>query len=150
MEIEGMATLHQLSDSALTVKDRAEDIRGRKVLDKSGKDVGSIDDLMIDDRDLKVRFLAVASGGFLGMGQTKFLIPIDAVTKVARDAVYIDQTRKHVADGPSYAPELATDRDHLGGLYGYYGYQPYWAKGYRYPGFPGLTPWDTTDLCLII
>ena len=136
MEIEGMATLHQLSDSQLTVKDPGEDIRGRKVLDKDGEDVGSIDDLMIDDRDSKVRFLVVASGGFLGMGQTKFLIPVDAVTKVADDAVHIDQTREHVAGGPSYAPELATDRDHLSGLCGYYGCQPYWAAGYMYPG-----PW---------
>jgi len=45
----GTATLHRLSDSNLTVKDPDADVRGRKVLDKAGEEIGSVDDLTIDD-----------------------------------------------------------------------------------------------------
>ncbi|HUX85959.1 MAG TPA: PRC-barrel domain-containing protein [Chloroflexota bacterium] len=123
----GTASLHKLSDSKLTVADNAEDIRGRKVLDQAGAEVGSVDDLMIDDRESRVRFLLVASGGFLGLGETTFLIPVDAITTVTADAVYIDHTREHVAVGPGYNPEMVVDTDHLDSVYNHYGYRPYWA-----------------------
>ena len=122
----GTATLHQMSDAQLTLAHPDEDVRGRKVLDKAGEDIGTVDDLMIDDRDKKVRFLRVASGGFLGMGETTFLIPIAAVTKITSDAVHIDHTREHVAGGPGYAPELIADPGYWDGIYGYYGYPSYW------------------------
>ena len=132
----GTATVHKLSDSKLTVADNAEDVRGRKVLDKAGKDVGTVDDLMIDDRESKVRFLLVASGGFLGLGNTNVLIPVDAITRVTADAVYIDHTREHVAGGPGYDPEMVTDVGHLESVYDHYGYRPYWTPGYMYPLYP--------------
>lgn len=135
----GTATLHKLSESQLTVADKDEDVRGRKVLDKAGQEMGSVDDLMIDDRESKVRFLLVVSGGFLGLGDTKVLIPVDAITKVTADAVSIDHTREHVAGGPGYDPELITDLGHLGSVYDHYGYAPYWTPGYMYPMYPGLT-----------
>ena len=136
MVTTGTATLHSLNDADLTVADNAQDVRGRKVLDKAGEDVGTVDDLMIDDREKKVRFLRVASGGFLGLGDTTVLIPVDAITRVTADAVYIDQTREHVAGGPVYDPELVANLDYWGGVYNHYGYQPYWSNGYSYPLFP--------------
>ena len=135
----GTASLHKLSDSKLTVADNADDIRGRKVLDKTGAEIGSVDDLMIDDREKKVRFLLVASGGFLGLGDKKFLVPVDAVTEVTADAVHIDRARAHVTGGPGYDPELIANLDHLDRVYGHYGYQPYWGPGYIYPTF---SPWS--------
>jgi len=123
----GTATLHGLSDAQLTVAHPDEDVRGRKVLDKAGEEIGTVDDLMIDDNEKKVRLLLVASGGFLGIGETKFLIPIDAVTKITSDAVHIDRTREHVAGGPGYDPELIADPGYWDGIYGYYGYASYWS-----------------------
>lgn len=141
MEIEGMATLHKLSDAKLTVRDPEDDVRGRKVLDKAGHDVGSVHDLMIDDKESKVRFLQVASGGFLGMGETMFLIPVDAVTSITPDAVHVDQTHERLAGAPRYNPPLAAgavdlDVGDYSELYGYFGYPPYWDPAYRYPAFP--------------
>lgn len=129
------STLHKLSDTNLTVADPAEDIRGLKVVDRQGDEIGHVDDLLIDDRETKVRFLRIASGGFLGLGETKFLVPVDAITRVRDDTVFVDQTREHVAGGPHYDPDLA-DQDYYGNIYGYYGYAPYWGAGYIYPGFP--------------
>lgn len=64
----------------------AEDIRGRKVVDANEEEIGDVDDLMIDDTEKKVRFIRVASGGFLGMGQTKFLIPVVSTQMIDRVA----------------------------------------------------------------
>jgi sporulation protein YlmC with PRC-barrel domain len=121
------------------IADSTEDVRGRTVLDKDGEDIGSIVDLMIDDHEMKIRFLRVGSGGLIGLGETIFLIPVDAVTQVTPDAVYIDQTRDHVAGGPGYDPELVTNETYWNNIYAYYGYQPYWAPGSLDPTHPWTT-----------
>jgi len=35
--------------------------------DKDGRDLGTIEGLLIDEAERKVRFMEVASGGFLGL-----------------------------------------------------------------------------------
>lgn len=132
---EVKAALVRLSDTDLTVADRDEDIRGRNVLDMAGEALGEVDDLLIDEREHKVRFLQVSSGGFLGLGARKFLIPVDAIMRITEDAVYISQSRERVASAPNYDPTLVDER-YLGEVYGYYGYPPYWGPGYRYPPYP--------------
>lgn len=131
------AGLVKLGDTDLTVADPAEDIRGRMVLDRAGDEIGKVDALFIDDQETKVRFLEVSSGGFLGIGSDKVLIPVDAITRID-EHVHIDQTRQHVAGAPKYDPSLAADydTDYWGGAYGYYGYTPYWGPGYIYPAYP--------------
>ena len=135
METPSTHTLIRLSDTHLTVLDPAQDVRGRTVLDTNGYELGFVDDLVIDDTDKHVRFLRIAGGGFLGIGGQKFLIPVDAVSKIDHDHVHIDRTRDHVAAGPAYDPELM-DRSHLEQLYGHYDLMPFWGVGYIYPSYP--------------
>jgi sporulation protein YlmC with PRC-barrel domain len=129
------SSLHTIGDDGLTTTDPAHDVRGRRVLDNTGEDIGDVDDLLVDDREHKVRFLRVAAGGFLGLGETKFLIPVDAITKVDDKAVHVDQTRDHVASGPRYEPKLM-NVPYLSDIYSHYGYYPYWGPGYIYPLYP--------------
>ncbi|HET8795468.1 MAG TPA: PRC-barrel domain-containing protein [Arthrobacter sp.] len=129
-------TLVKLKDTDETVVSGDEDIRGRSVKDRAGEDLGKVDDLLIDSKENKVRFLIVASGGFLGLGESKSFIPVDAVKHVLDDQVRIDQTREHVAGAPAYDPELETDQGYYENVYGYYGYAPFWGAGYVYPGYP--------------
>jgi CBS domain-containing protein/sporulation protein YlmC with PRC-barrel domain len=129
------ATLVRLSDTDLTLADPTEDIRGRKTLDMAGEELGEVDDLLIDEREQKVRFLEVTSGGFLGLGATKFLLPVDAITRITDDAVYISQSREHVAGAPGYDPTLVDER-YVSEVYSHYGYPPYWGSDYRYPPYP--------------
>src|SRR5262245_53746366 len=126
---ESRETLIRLSDSNLTLRDRAEDIRGIKVVDLSGEELGKIDDLFIDEREQKVRFLELSSGGFLGLGATKFLLPVDAITRITNDVVYINQNRERVAGAPQYDPTLVEER-YVSDVYSYYGYPPYWGTDY--------------------
>jgi sporulation protein YlmC with PRC-barrel domain len=133
-----MTTLTRLGDSELTVANEAEDVRGHKVIDKNGDEIGSVDALLIDEPERKVRFLEVGSGGFLGLGKKQVLIPVDAVRRIDDEHVYIGHERDEVASGPGYDPELMPepDRPFVEGVYVHYGYLPYWGAGYRHPGYP--------------
>jgi sporulation protein YlmC with PRC-barrel domain len=127
-------SLVRLKDTDLTVP-AEDDVRGVKVVDREGEQVGEVDALLVDEQDRRVRFLEVGSGGFLGIGEEKRLIPVDAVVRVDDDAVQVDLTRQAVAGSPVYDPDVVQDTpDYYEGLYGHYGYAPFWAPGYVYPG----------------
>jgi len=127
--------LRRMSDMNLTLADPREDIRGRRVFDAQDQETGEIDDLLIDESERKIRFLRIASGGFLGLGQKTFLVPIDAIERVEPDRVRLRATREHVAAAPAYDPELV-DTSYYDNIYKYYGYSPYWHRGYVYPMWP--------------
>jgi len=117
--------LVRLRDTDRTVSSSDEDIRGRMAKDKDGHDLGTIEGLLVDEAERKVRFIEVGSGGFLGLGESKSMIPVEAITRVTPDAVYIGHTREHVAGAPRYDPELVETRlDYFFNLYPYYGYPP--------------------------
>lgn len=137
MTVNDRQILLRLGDTELTVANPDEDIRGRTVIDQAGEEIGEVEGLLIDQADAKVRFMEVGAGGFLGIGEKKFLLPIDAITKIHGDHVHIDKTREHVIGAPDYDPALTEQsQDYYTNLYGYYGYSPYWGPGYVYPGYP--------------
>ncbi len=140
MTTDSMPLLLGLSKEGLTVADRAEDVRGYRVSDKDGHDIGEVDELIVEDGKHIVRFLRVAAGGFLGLGAAKFLIPVDAITSIDNSpdntTVHIDRTHEHVASGPPYDPDLINKPLHLTSVYEHYGLFPYWAPGYLPAGFP--------------
>ena len=126
-----LPTLSRLGDHHKTVSSPDEDIRGRMIKDRDGQDVGRVEGLLIDDAEQKVRFMEVASGGFLGFGKSTSFIPVDAITRMTEDDVYISHTREHVAGAPRYDPDIITaDGGYFLNLYPYYGY----------PGYMGLFP----------
>lgn len=146
------STLRTLSESQLTVENPDEDVRGRKVFDATGKEIGTVEDLIVDDAESKVRFLRVARGGFLGIGEKRYIVPVDAIATVTDDAVHIDRSHEHAAAAPDYDPDLAAADHHQywGDVYDYWGYVPFWSAGYSYPAFPLYAPnseehWQEVD-----
>ena len=127
--------LISLSDSAQQIALGDEDIRGRMVKDASGEDLGTVDDLLIDAAERRVRFLVVASGGFLGIGEDKSYLPVDAIVSVA-DEIRIDRDRDAVAGAPAYNPELVNEQEYNERTFDYYGFMPFWTAGYAYPAYP--------------
>ncbi|MBW3632297.1 MAG: PRC-barrel domain-containing protein [Chloroflexi bacterium] len=136
MTTTNTSRLLKLGDTDLTVRSPLEDIRGHTVIDQSGDEIGHVDALLIDDQERKVRFLQIASGGILGIGEQRFLVPVDAVLGVDDSQLVIDQTGERVSGSPGYDPDLVYDRDYYRDLYNYYGYAPYWHPGYTYPAYP--------------
>ncbi len=133
------AELMNLSNANLIFADSAEDVRGRKVLDADQQEIGHVNGLLVDDQEHKVRFIQVASGGFLGLGERTILVPIDAIKSVDAKHVHIDLAREHIAGAPPYDPDLE-EESYYANVYGYYGYTPFWGMGYSYPIFPYMPP----------
>jgi len=124
-----------LSTTNLTVAAPAADIRGRTVVDGSGTEIGTVEDLLVDEDEKKVRFLRVGAGGFLGIGRDHFLVPVDAV-EAHEDGVVVPDDRERLQRVPRYDPDLVYDDTYYAELYGWWGFGPYWEPGYVYPRFP--------------
>lgn len=138
MQSGDIPVLTRLSDSDHAIPAADEDIRGRKVTDRSGNELGKVGDLVIDEEEHKVRFLLLEHGGFLGVGKEKSYVPVDAVAEVSEDRVRIDRTRDQVVDAPEYDPELVQQDEYYDRLYTHYDYPPFWMPGYVYPHWPYL------------
>ena len=107
--------LVRLGDSDFVPANPEDDLRGKAVYDAQGQRIGSVSDLYIDRQEREVRFLEVGAGGFLGMGEKHFLVPVEAVVEVADDRVTIEPDRTERVAGPSpfdtkVAPPTAVDR----------------------------------------
>ncbi|MEH1127172.1 PRC-barrel domain-containing protein [Micromonospora sp. CPCC 206061] len=133
---EEKAALVQLKDSGRAVADPAEDVRGRKVRNTAGDELGKVETLLVDSDEEKVRFLRVDHGGILGFGATPSFIPVEAVAEVNDDEVVVDLSKERLAGAPRYDPDLVDQLPYYEDVYGYYGYPPFWSPGYLYPGFP--------------
>ncbi|MGM9321136.1 PRC-barrel domain-containing protein [Deinococcus aquaticus] len=122
--------LEKLGDTNLTLAHSSDDIRDRKVIDSDGEALGHVSALFIDRKDRKVRFLQVGAGGFLGMGEREFLVPIEDVSSVSHAEVHINHSRDHVIAAPPFDPRLTPkyNRDFWYPYYGYYGVTPYWGN----------------------
>ncbi|MFE7900616.1 PRC-barrel domain-containing protein [Streptomyces sp. NPDC057424] len=138
MESGDIPVLTKISESRQAITAADEDVRGRKVTDRSGNELGKVGDLLVDEEERRVRFLLVEHGGFLGIGEKKSYIPVDAVADVTEDRVRIDRTRDQVVDAPEYDPELVDRTEFYDRVYQHYGYAPFWGSGYVYPPFPRL------------
>jgi len=128
-------TLVRLDDTELALADTADDLRGRTVVDRNGDEIGDVDGLIVDEEERRARFLEVGSGGFLGLGEKRQLVPVDAITRIDDDKVHISAERTYVAGGPVYDPEMVPETRYYEDLYGYYGFSPFWTPGYMDPGF---------------
>ncbi|GAA0463481.1 hypothetical protein Ade02nite_30230 [Paractinoplanes deccanensis] len=133
---EPAGTLTPLSESGQTIADPAQDVRGRDVVDSDGESVGTVADLLVDPDQGTVRFLRVEHGGLLGFGASSSFVPVEAVTRVTDEQVVVGSGRDRIAGAPRYDPDLADQHDYYEQVYGHYGYPPFWAPGYIYPGFP--------------
>jgi sporulation protein YlmC with PRC-barrel domain len=86
--------LVRMGESDFVPANLEDDLRGKDVYDAEGQRVGSVEDLYIDRREREVRFLEVGAGGFLGIGEKRFLVPVEAVVKVSEEWVTIEPDRR--------------------------------------------------------
>ena len=100
--------------------DPAQDVRGREVRDRSGQEVGTVEDTYVDREGSTARFLVVgAAPGFDGR---RFLVPTEAVSVISDEEVTLNQDRDKVADSPRFEGEHGPDRQYQITIYRYYGY----------------------------
>jgi sporulation protein YlmC with PRC-barrel domain len=114
--------LIKLRDSNLPRDPNAKALLDHDVYDRDGEKIGTIKDLYLDTEDKDVRFLDVGAGGFLGLGEKHFMVPMEVVTDTRGGGVTVEQSREKVEGSPELVtkgvPEDAYQRE----VYDYYGY----------------------------
>lgn len=114
-------------------------IKGDKVVNRAGENLGKIEELMIDLEDGRVAYAALSFGGFLGLGSKLFAIPWQALEMKLHDHAILLDIPKDVlekAEGFDKDHWPVTTREWLSTMYSYYGYQPYW-QAQRIENRPG-------------
>ncbi|AAM31489.1 photosystem reaction center subunit H [Methanosarcina mazei] len=107
----------------------ASTIKGDKVINTAGEDLGKIEELMLDLRDGRIAYAVLSFGGFLGLGNKLFAIPWSALSLRVHEHAFVLDIPKEVlekAEGFDKDNWPVTNREWLSSMYSYYGYQPYW------------------------
>ena len=80
----------------------ANELIGKKVMDKDGKELGEIEDVVIDLQSGRVHAAVLSFGGILGMGEKNYAFPIDQLKPGQQQGQYtmdVDKQKLENADG---------------------------------------------------
>lgn len=111
-------------------------IVGCKVENSKGENLGKIESLMLDLGEGRILYAVLSFGGFLGMGDKLFPVPVDAFQwrvdeKGRLEKCIVDIDKDLLKDAPGYdrnnLPTQA-DRTFASRVYTHYGYRPYWEE----------------------
>src|SRR5919198_913183 len=81
---------------------KSSDVRGDRVRNAAGEDLGKIEELMLDVNTGRVAYAVLSFGGFLNVGNKLFAIPWEALQLDAQNKQFIlniDKTRLETATG---------------------------------------------------
>ena len=85
----------------------ADDLIGRKVVNRDGDEVGEIADIVLDANDRAV-FAVVSVGGFFGFGEKNVTVPFDQLEASDTDALLMSSaTEDQLKALPEYQPDAA-------------------------------------------
>ncbi len=108
----------------------ASTINGTPVKNSAGKDLGKIEELMIDLSSGQISYAVLSFGGFLGLGDKLFAIPWEALrVDTENKVIVLDVDQQTLKDAPGFDKDNWPATDHntwLVDVYDYYGYHPYW------------------------
>jgi sporulation protein YlmC with PRC-barrel domain len=109
----------------------ASTLDGTKAVSSDGEHVGKISDIMLDVRGGRIAYAVLASGGFLGVGDTLHAIPWNALTLDTDDKCFVlDASAEQIRNAPSFDkdnwPSMA-DVEWSTSLHTYYNRSPYWS-----------------------
>ena len=102
-------------------------IHNTDVVNRQGESLGSVQDLMLDPQTARVQYAVLDFGGFLGIGDKLFAVPLEAFTiDRENERFLLDVTRDRLenapgfdkSDWPSTADAAFTER-----VYDYYGHR---------------------------
>ena len=108
----------------------ASTLTGDQVVDRTGRDAGTIEDLMIDVATGRVAYVVVSFGGLLGVGDKLFALPWTVLrVDEANRRFVVEFTREQLEAAPGFDkdhwPDLG-DLEYATGVYRHYGATPFW------------------------
>jgi sporulation protein YlmC with PRC-barrel domain len=112
----GEARLVKLDDFEGELDEPWQDVEGLKVFDKNGDEIGTVEDLYVDQDAQAVHLLKVA-------GEDRhFLIPVDAVTTASEDGINVEQDETLIMESPEFDSDEVPDVETSRAAYEHFGY----------------------------
>ena len=112
--------LIKLRDSDLPRGASAKALLDGDVYDRDGQKIGTVKDLYVEPEDEEVRFLEVGAGGFMGLGEKHFMVPMEAVTDTSGGGVTIEQSHEKVEGSPELDTKVVPEDAYQQEVYDYY------------------------------
>ncbi|MFN3596955.1 MAG: PRC-barrel domain-containing protein [Rubricoccaceae bacterium] len=107
-------------------------ITGNSVVNPQGESLGDIKDLMIDVSDGRVVYAVLSFGGFLGLGDKLFAVPLNALQlDTERERFVLDVSREQLENAPGFDKDnwpATTDHEFVNSVYTHYGREPYYTS----------------------
>lgn len=105
---------------------------GTSITNRAGDNLGDIKDIMIDPSSGSIAYVVVSFGGFLGIGDKYFAIPMEAF-QIDRDReeFILDVDKEKMKNAPGFDKDnwpSTADRQFLTDVHSHYGYKPYWER----------------------
>ena len=109
-------------------------IVGCKVENSRGESLGKIEGIMLDLTEARILYVVLSFGGFLGMGDKFFPVPVEAFqwrvdAKGNPDRAIADLDKEALKNAPGYKKDelpSTADRTFASRVYTHYGFTPYW------------------------
>jgi sporulation protein YlmC with PRC-barrel domain len=108
--------LVKLDDFEGELDEHWQDARGRKVIDKNGDEVGTVEELYIWEEPSTVHLITVSGD------ERSFLIPVHTITTVDEEAVALEVGKGKVIDSPQFDSEDVPDSETRRAVFRFYGY----------------------------
>jgi sporulation protein YlmC with PRC-barrel domain len=115
-EGDGGENIVKLDDFEGELSEPWQDARGRKVIDKNGDEVGTVEELYIWEGPSTVHLIKVSGE------ERSFLIPVHTVTNADEDAIALETAREKVMQSPEFESEDFPDPETRRATFAYYGY----------------------------
>ncbi|WP_292462484.1 PRC-barrel domain-containing protein [Methanolobus sp.] len=105
-------------------------MEGDKVVNEKGEKLGDIKDIMIDMQTGSVAYVVLSFGGFLGLGNKLFGVPLEAMKKKPDEHAFIlNVDKERLENAPGF------DKDHWPGTASGESYQDYVISVYDHYGY---------------
>lgn len=107
----------------------ASSLQGNQVVNLEGEDLGSIKDFMIDTETGRVVYAVLSFGGFLGLGDKLFAIPLESMrVDTENHRFMLDVPKERLENAPGFDKDnwpKTTDRAFVDQVYMHYGHGSY-------------------------
>lgn len=109
----------------------ASTLIGDTVVNPRGEKLGKIEDLMIEPEQGRVSYAVLSFGGFLGMGDKLFAVPMQAMKLSPEDKkVILNVDKEKLKNAPGFDKDHwpdVSDRAFGTKVYSFYETRPYWS-----------------------
>ncbi len=102
-------------------------ITGQNVYNLKDENIGEIKDLMINLNTAEIAYAVISFGGFMGIGNKLFAMPLKAFQFSDKDdTIRLDIDKEKLENAPSFDKDnwpMTADDEFIDSVYSHYGYQ---------------------------